>query len=201
MRTALTAKGVVMWLARLAVLAVAFLATAARSESSGVKLDVKPGLWEMKSVTSMKSEGEILRPDLSKLPPDQRARVEAMLQERMSGKPRTSVWQSCVTEEEIKRGFDLDKEERRNCKRQVLDESARHMKFTESCAPGGDDGVKTEGAFELTAKGGDAVTAQGEMKFVGPKQAGTVKFEFSGRRLGSSCGDLKPKERRKISGD
>jgi hypothetical protein len=192
-----------MRLARLALLALPLLSTAARSDPVVARLDVKPGLWEMTSVTSTKMAGEALQPDLSKLPPDQRARVEAMLQDRTSGKPRTSVWQSCVTDEDIKKGlaFDLAKDGERNCKRQVLDDSPRHVRFTESCAPKGDDGVKREGTFEITVKGGDSVTSQGEMKFAGPRQAGTVKFEFSGRRLGSSCGDLKPKERRKISGD
>jgi hypothetical protein len=188
---------------RLVPLAVTLLASAARAESEGVHLDVKPGLWEMKSTTTTKMEGDLPRPDLSKVPPEQRARIEASLAERTSGKPRVSVWQSCITEEDVRKGgdFAFGEDEKEHCTRTFQDRTAKHVKFTMSCAPRGEQETKMDGTFEITVKGGDSIVSQGETKFAGGKVNGSTRFEFSGRRLGASCGDLKPKERRKISGD
>ena len=188
---------------RLASLAVAVLATVARADGESVRLDVKPGLWEMKSTTTTTMGGDLPKPDLSKLPPDQRARAEAMLAERASGKPRTSVWQSCITEEDVKKGgdFAFGEDQKEHCTRKFLDRTPKHLKFTMSCEPRGEQGARIDGTFEVTVKGDDTIVSQGETKIASSKVNGTSTFAFSGRRLGASCGDLKPKERRKISGD
>ena len=186
-----------------AVLATAALATAARADGESIRLDVRPGLWEMKSTTTTTLGGDAPRPDLSKLSPEQRARAEAMLAERASGKPRVSVWQSCITEEDVKKGgdFAFGEDQKEHCTRKFLDRTSTHLKFTMSCEPPGEQGARVDGTFEVTVKGGDAIVSRGETRIASSRMNGTSTFEFSGRRLGASCGDLKSKERRKISGD
>ncbi|MGA2360569.1 MAG: hypothetical protein ABSF66_16325 [Terriglobales bacterium] len=65
-------------------------------------LNVKEGLWEMTvthSMSGMPAMPDIPPDVLAKMPPEQRARMEAM----MKGGPSTDVRKECITKEKIEK--------------------------------------------------------------------------------------------------
>ncbi|HVP68584.1 MAG TPA: DUF3617 family protein [Anaeromyxobacteraceae bacterium] len=175
------------------------LAGIALSAGTGPPLDIKPGLWEAKSTTSTKLEGDFKPLDASKLDPEQRARVEAARARTRSGKPRTFTYRSCVTEGDIRNGFRFDEAaDDGDCERRYTDRSPRHVALEVRCASGDAAGLKSDGKFEITVKNPDAVVAHGEMKVQVAGKESQTRFELEARRLGANCGDLKPGESRKV---
>jgi len=180
--------------------ALAGLAALAISADPGPHLEIRPGLWETKNTVSTKVEGDVPQMDLSKLTPEQRARIEAARARRLSGKPHTSVHQFCVSEEDIKKGFKFeDAEKDDDCERKYLDRTPKHVRFEMKCQTTGKFAVKTEGSFEMTVKSADLVVAHGKMKAQSAGRDSDTEFDLEARRLGSSCGDLKPGESRAVS--
>ena len=180
----------------LSLSAVAALALAA---SPGPKLDVKPGLWEVKTTSSTKMSGDLPARDLSKAPPEMRARIEAMRERLKSGTPRTTVRQACVTQEDIdkSRGFAED-EQNEDCERTYQDRSPRHVRFHLKCgAKGG--AMTSEGDFDLTVKSAELVVLHGNLAAHAPQHDSASTMEVTARRLGSSCGDVKPGRPRTVS--
>src|SRR5690348_14437858 len=67
-------------------------------------LAVKPGLWEMTSDIQHSGAPPIPPDALAKMSPEQRQKVEQMMQGAMA--PQHRVDKHCVTAEDIKKGFD-----------------------------------------------------------------------------------------------
>ena len=175
------------------------LAAVALSAAPGPKLDVKPGLWEVKSTSSTKMEGDLPAADLSKASPEMRARLEAMRERLKSGKPHTTVRQSCITQEDIDKGQGFDEEEKSaNCERHYLDRTSKHIRFQMKCGEKGGE-MTSQGEFEVTVKSSDLVLVHGDLKTHTPKHDSASKMEITAKRLGSSCGDVKPGQSKTIS--
>ncbi len=181
-------------------LAAPALVALAITAGAGPRLDVSPGLWETKSTTTTKMDGDLPGVDPSKLSPEQRARLEAVRERLASGKPVTTVHRSCVTQEQIDKGLGLDDAtgQDKECERQYLDQSPKHVRVAMKCAPKG-GGVTMEGTWEATVKASDLVVMHGEMSTRAPGHSSTSKMEMTAHRLGSSCGDIEPGKSKTVS--
>jgi hypothetical protein len=181
------------------LLVLGALSAAALAAGPGIRLDVKPGLWEVRATTSMKLDGAPPAVDPSRLTPEQRARLEALRERMASGKPHTTVRQACITQEEIDRGQGFDDWARtEGCERTFLDRTPRHVHVRVKCASS-ERGSTSEGDFEVTVKSADAVTMRGEMKTHTARRDSAGNTELAARRLGTSCGDVKPGHPRTVS--
>jgi hypothetical protein len=177
----------------------ALAASALAAAPAGVRLDVKPGLWEVRSTTSMKLAGDLPSVDPGKLSPEQRARLEALRERMASGKPHTTVRQACVTQEELDRGQGFEDWARtEGCERTFLDRTPRHVHVQVKCAST-ERGATSEGDFEVTVKSADSVVMRGEMKTHTRRRDSAGTTDMAARRLGASCGDVKPGQPRTIS--
>jgi hypothetical protein len=173
------------------------LAAAALAAASGPHLDVSPGLWEAKVTSVLKMQGGAL-PDPSSLPPEMRARVEEARKRLGSGAPQTHVSRSCVTQEQIEKDdFLEDMSKQQGCTRKILDRTARHIRFTMHCEEG-KVGFAADGEWELTVQSQEAVVVHGQMRGAGDGGSGSSTMDMTARRVGSSCGDLKPGESRTV---
>ncbi len=96
-----------------------------------------------------------------------------------SGKVNTTTEQSCITQQDLDRGF-LDKSEQENCTRKVITQSARHLEFEETCtAP--EPSVR-HAKFDATSS--ESYTGVFDMT----RDQGTkVHIEMSGRWLDATC--------------
>lgn len=165
-----------------------------------IKLDVKPGLWE----TSAKSEisgmpamamPQIPEETLAKMPPEQRARVEAMMKGRGMGGPMTNTTRSCQTPETIAKGFGTrDQACTYNLKSTLLAKQEIHMECNRN-------GSKQTGDIVLERADPEHVKGTGLLKGTmgNSQQDMTIKLAFDSKWISSDCGKIKPGESESVS--
>jgi hypothetical protein len=139
-------------------------------------LDIKTGAWEVTESTAM-SGMMIPKEALEKMPPEQRATVEASMHANAgSGKPHTI--RSCVTQQDIDRGQLMHSEEP-NCKRRMITQNARHLELEEVCT--GPEPSKSHFKFDTTSNErytGSIDVTHGD---------GKVHIDMSGHWIGVTC--------------
>lgn len=155
--------------------AVAAMALTPLSHAEG--FDIKTGAWEVTSATAM-SGMPIPKDALDKMPPAQRAKMEAAMAAR-AGKTNSHTSTTCMTKQDLDRG-QLMKSDDAKCMRKVIAQTASHYEMEETCT--GPDPSKTHAKFD--AKSAESYTAvmdrmQGE--------GGKVHVEMTGRWLGAAC--------------
>jgi hypothetical protein len=173
-----------------AALAIMLLAEAAEP----IKLNVKPGLWEIASEGKIDGAPPISEDMLSRLTPEQRAKFEAATQASMAnaGKPRLS--KNCVTPEKIARGLDIEQHNNASCQKKLLSNSASEMEFSEDCSGENGNTVISE-HFQLS--GSEQLTGTVHVVRTSGGKTMTVNSTIHGKWLGASCGDIKDVESEK----
>jgi hypothetical protein len=164
-------------IARLLLLAAAVALPAIAAE----KLAAKTGLWETTVVTS--TAGIQVPPEaLSRMPPEQRAQVEQMMQRMGARKPTSVTDRSCVTEKDLEEGAFRQKnaDAQRNCKYSMVSSSARHQEWTFQCSAAGGGAT---GRMRVDAS--DTSHVHGTMDMQSPQMSMSMKFDS--RWLGASC--------------
>jgi hypothetical protein len=163
----------------------------------GAAPDVKTGLWERTVTRQM--EGAPVAPvaDLSKLPPEQRARIEQMLAARGTTAPTTTVARYCVTPETAQNWetFARDERDDATCQRTVQDATSRSLRMSIAC-----DGGKQTGTVDIAAASSDRVT--GTMEFVLQEERGVrkVHIDLDSRWLSPDCGAVTPETPVRVKG-
>ena len=159
--------------------------------------DAKVGLWEATTVTEMQGMPEVKVPQippetLAKMPPAQRAQVEAMLKNAGSaGAPRTTVSKSCTTKESLSRG-DLGAPENKesNCTRQVISSTSSKIQMHIECSPA--RGGKSVGDVTMERIDSEHVKSNMVMKIDSNGRTIDMKMTTSSKWLSADCGDVKP---------
>jgi hypothetical protein len=126
---------------------------------------------------------------LANMPPERRAQAEAMMQGAMARASEPQVMRNCVTEEQLRRGLNLDETHNPSCQRTVVSNSTRQLVVHEECA----GAHPMVGDFRFAAV--DRETMKGNINVVMGNGANTttMKRSLQGKWLGSDCGDVKPK--------
>jgi hypothetical protein len=150
-------------------------------------LNVKEGLWEVSVTHSMSGMPAMpsIPPDaLAKMPPEQRARVEAM----MKGTPSTDVRKECVTKEKLEKHSAFSNN-RGECTRTVVSSTGSKLELKFHCE---EKQSSSDGTFLMEAVASDNV--KGTMHMVMNSNTGhtmNMDFSISSKYLGSACGDVK----------
>jgi hypothetical protein len=148
-------------------------------------LNVKEGLWEVTTTHSMSGMPATpnIPPDaLAKMPPEQRARVEAM----MKGTP--DVRKECVTKEKLQKNSAFSNN-RGDCARTLVTSTGNKLEVKIHCE---EKQTITDGTLVLEALSSDGV--KGTMHSVTNSSNGhnmNMDFTFSSKYLGPACGDVK----------
>ena len=147
-------------------------------------LNVKEGLWEMTVTHSMTGMPAIPPDALAKMPPEQRARMEAM----MKGGATTDVRKECITKEKLEKQSAFS-DDRKECTRTVLNSTSSKLEMKIHCK--GEEQGSMDGTLLVEAIGSDNV--KGKMQAVTNANGKTMNmnFTFSSRYLGPACGDVK----------
>jgi Protein of unknown function (DUF3617) len=157
-------------------------------------LNVKPGLWETTVQQESSGMPPIPQAALDKLPPEQRARLETMIQARAAGGPHTSsrVERSCLTRAELEQPFMPD--ENKHCTHRVVSSTGSKMEIEAQCAQ--DGAVKSAMSMRFEASSPEHVagiiTVTAESTTPGDGHTMTIKNHMDARWLGADCGDVKP---------
>ncbi len=150
--------------------------------------DAKPGLWETTTTSEMSgmpAMPQIPPEALARMPPEQRARIEAMM--KSMGGPKTTTTKACITKESLQMGLDFGRQQ--SCTQKMVNSSSSKQQIHVECAQG-----KTKSTGDLTVERLDAEHAKGNMTMQvsegGPQM--NMKMSFQSKWLSSDCGDVKP---------
>lgn len=153
------------------------------------RLNLKEGLWEMTTTHSMTGMPPIPADTLAKLPPEQRARMEAAMKQSGAGVPKTDVRKHCITKEKLEKQSAFD-ENRKDCTRTIVSSTGSKLEMKIHCE-GKDQQMSMDGAFVVEVVSSDS--AKGSMHAVtnGNGRTMNMDFTFSSKYLGPACGDVK----------
>lgn len=170
----------------LILIAIVFFSLTLFAADKITPLNVKEGLWEVTvthSMSGMPAMPAIPPETLAKMPPEQRARIEAM----MKGGASTDVRKDCVTKEKLDKQTAFS-DNRKECTRTVVNSTGSKLEVKLHCE---DKQTSSDGTLLLEALGSDNV--KGSMHFVTNSNSRTMNmdFTFSSRYLGPACGDVK----------
>ncbi len=183
---------------RIAAVTAAVAFGAAAPAPAQTALDMRTGLWEVKSERSstgmppMPTMPSIPPEALAKLPPAQRAQIENAMKARGSMATGTRVSKFCVTEEGLRKSPDFSMADgKMRCTRTQESRTARGWQVEEACRS--DGGTQTVSVrYEVVNRETIEGTVDIAMRDRGHDI--TMKQTMHGRWLGPDCGDVKPME-------
>ncbi len=165
---------------------LAFVAlTAGATVSRAQSFDVKTGLWETTVTSDMNGMPPI---DTSKMTPEQRARVEAVLKARSGRGPTTHTNRSCMTKEKLeKKSLEEMADRNPNCKTTLLNASASVVDMKMECS----GPMKGTGTMHFEASSRENI--KGTVKLVSGDEAHpmTININMTSKWVGDACGDVK----------
>jgi hypothetical protein len=160
----------------------------------------KPGLWENKTL-KLVVDGQDMSAQMAAimakrdqmmavLPPDQRAKVEAMYKSSGLSQGSNGSFRICISPEMAKRANPIvDKDAR--CPAAKVTRNGNQTRFEMNCTY---NGVTTAGKGTST-NSGDVVTTEIDMTTTGPAANGktqVIHTEAELHYIGPDCGDVKP---------
>jgi hypothetical protein len=158
--------------------------------------DAKPGLWERTVTRQM--EGAPVSPvaDVTKLPPEQRARIEQMLATRGLTAPSVSVVRYCVAPASAPSWAAIAREERDDagCARTVEADSSAGYRASLACAGGATATLDFAVVAPDRFRGTITSSSPGD---TGPR---TVRVDVDSRWLGPDCGTVAPGQPARVKG-
>lgn len=158
------------------------------SQVRGVKyqpLNVKPGLWEQTWTRTIAGELPIPAEMLSKLTPEQRARIEERMKANSAARTRTSTDKQCITREDLEKPLG---EKDTQCVWTILESTSSKAKGNLSCQA---QGMNLAGTGEFDALDQEHLKGSMHTSATGGGKNMTVDATFTSKWLGSNCGDLK----------
>jgi hypothetical protein len=151
-------------------------------------LNVKPGLWEVTSDSEHSGTPPIPAEALARMSPEQRAKLEAAMQQSMG--PQHRVAKRCVTQADIDKGFaDMEHMGHGNCTQNVASSTSTLRAGTFSCT----GPENTSGTYRVEARSRESVVANWDVTTSNAGNTMKMKSAMQGKWLGADCGSVKPK--------
>jgi hypothetical protein len=167
---------------------VILTAGACHAADNVTPLNVQSGLWETTSVTERSGMPPIPAEALAKMPPEQRARIEAQLKST----PQTTTKQSCFTPEEVAKGFGWNNTDK-SCRQTIVTSSGSKQEIKWEC----DGPQKGSGSMKIEAPDSSHVNSLINITMGANGHEMTMKITNTAKWLSNSCGDVKPDTGRK----
>jgi hypothetical protein len=166
------------------------LLTPAVFQAADQPFDVKLGLWDF--ATTLQMSGAPPIPNLDKMPPEQRARIEGAMKGMMGGPTTTNV-KSCVTRDGIDKAIaKANSNERNKCDPRITSMTASKIEAHFECTDAQQQ-MKSTGDVTIEREASDRVKGNGAFKTAGPNgRAMDMKWTMTGTFVSADCGDLKP---------
>lgn len=149
-------------------------------------LNVKLGLWDMTMTTTPAGQIPIPPEYLSRLTPEQRAKLEERFKAQYSGQARTRTYKTCLTKEKLEKTGPLD--DRDNCATTVLSSTSSKRSLKVQCT---NPELKSSGTVDFEALTPESTTGSGHMTATTGDHALDVDVTFTGKWIGQACGDVK----------
>jgi len=144
-------------------------------------LNVKPGQWEATVTSQMTGLPPIPQEVLDKMTPQQRE----MMEQRMKGNqtPRTTTSKSCITKEQIEKGFDVGEDDKA-CTRTVISSTSTKQEIKIECNR---DNNKSTGTIRIEASSPESVKGSMQMSMTSGGRSMNMNSTFTSKYLGPTC--------------
>lgn len=168
-------------------LGILALAAVGSSIISAQSLNVRPGQWEttVNGATPGGAAAALPPGVLDRLPPDQRAKIEAQM--KAAGQARTNTSTGCVTKEDVAKGFQPANVPQ-SCKYEVTLSTASQLKMTMTC-----ETDKTKGTGTIQVDAVDSENVKGSMQSAMSVNGQTMNtnMTFTSKWVGPTCSEKK----------
>jgi Protein of unknown function (DUF3617) len=167
--------------------AVSLSATVLLMASGLQPLNLKPGLWETTMTTTISGLPPIppdMQARLAQMPPEQRAKLEAMMKSRYGGTPQTRTYRSCVRKEGLDKYPFSDPDKK--CTYNVLTSTGSKMDVRGTCMPGS-EGAKIDFNYRLEALDPEHAKGTGQAAITSGGQTMNGIYSGTGKWIGASC--------------
>ncbi len=147
---------------------------------------IKPGLWEIKSEREIDGKkaadpGE----QMKNLPPDVRAKVEAMMKEKGVGMSEDGMNRICLSRESLDKGQWQGQSD--NCKTEFTSRSTSGWKWHSACTK-----PESESDGEALFTNNENYIVKTHTKTKVQAQDRLTRMTIHAKWMGSECGDIKP---------
>ncbi len=150
---------------------------------SADRLNIKTGLWEIKSV--LQSSGVLPLPKalLDTLTPEQRAKMAADMKAEAAKGPSTDTTRECITEKDLEQPF--SSANAKECRQSVVRTTRTAQEVRIVC----DGEVKGGGVLKVNSPTPETMNGSIDLKVGEGPEAFTLKGQLIGRWLGAQCTD------------
>jgi hypothetical protein len=150
--------------------------------------DIKPGLWTV--TNSMQISGAPPIPNLDKMTPEQRARIEAAMKNMAA--PQSVTAKSCITKESIEKALTRAGGSSNNsCTPKLVTMTSSKVEMHVECTQTGD--VKSKGDITIERRDSEHFTGSGAAKTTTANgRTMDLKMSMTGAFVSSDCGDVRP---------
>lgn len=164
--------------------------TPALIQAADPPIDIKPGLWDI--TTTLQMSGAPPIPNLDRMAPEQRARIEGMMKNMMGG-PRTSTVKSCVTRESIDKAIARASSNGKNeCSPKITHMNASVVDLRLDCADSNSQ-LKSTGDVTIEREDSEHIKGNGDIKTSAANgRTMDTKWSMTGRFVSADCGSVKP---------
>ena len=153
--------------------------------------DIKPGLWDIATTIQMSGLPPI--PNLDKMTPEQRARIEGAMKNMAGG--QTNTTKSCVTKEGIEKAIaQASSRDNNQCKPKLVSLTSSKVQLHIECAQEKGE-MKSNGDMTIERRDAEHFTGTGAIKSTGANgRAMDMKWSMNGTFVSSDCGTVKPND-------
>lgn len=150
-------------------------------------LNIKPGLWQMTMTTTASGLPPIpadMQAKLAQMTPEQRARMEALMNKMPSGTPTTRTYKTCLTKEKLDKNPFADPKQ--NCTWSVLSSTGTRMDATGTCSLG-EQGMKGDFDVHVEVINSENVKGTGKVSMTGGGHTMNMNYSATSKYLGADC--------------
>jgi len=154
--------------------------------------DVKLGLWEVRMIPNVSGSIPIPDEQLAGLSPEQRARLEAAMQNGLASAAKPRLYKECMTKDKLSQGFATEQPSApTSCQKKVISSSAHELHIHTDCTQS--EGKATvDVRFEIS--GGTQMTGKIDAVMTSGTRSMQMHSELQGKWLSASCGTVKDVE-------
>jgi hypothetical protein len=155
-------------------------------------LNVKLGLWETRAEVKMSGDmsGMISDAQMQNMTPEQKARMQAAMQQAMAEMQKPHYAKSCMTAQKLARGFDVTDERDSSCTSTITTNTGSQYEAHVVCG-GGAGRPAHSMTVHVTAESAEHVTGVVKGDQTQGSKGMAYSGTFEGKWLASDCGTVK----------
>jgi Protein of unknown function (DUF3617) len=151
-------------------------------------LNIKFGLWEMTGTTTRTAAIPVPEEDVSKLTPEQRARLQERMDARSAAKTSTRTYRSCLTKEKWDKDLARVGEDREHCTEAILTSTGSKISIEVQCV---EEATKSRIHLEYQAISSETMKGFAHTTVTNHDHTTNIDSTYTAKWIGPVCGEVK----------